>query len=214
MSSEQDVSSEMTDEPLVLASMNCTYSQLQNLVQKINFDQSGTAKHLPPELSCHVANFLTLRKVVRGEVEAVEASSVDSPHSLSECLVDNEDSWWMSAFGTMPGGRGDEYVEFRLCKRHVLRRVVGVHVRIPPLPLGPLSVREFRVDVADEEGIWRQLPAIFPVDNRSGMQRFPLGDVDAHSVRIVCLSNQISPYLDAESPILHERVGFYAVQFD
>lgn len=206
------------DEPLVLATMNCTFSQLQKMVQQIKFyPPAGTAKHLPSELSTYVSNFLTVKKVMHDEVEAVAASSEDSPHKLAECLVDNDESWWMSRHGSMPAGRGGEYVEFRLAKRPVLRRLVAVHIRIPPLPQGPLSVREFRVDVADEEGHWRQLPTIFVVDNREGMQRFPLGgdDIDAHSVRIVCLSNQICEYLiTTASRHIPEMVGFYAVRLE
>ena len=203
------------EQPLVLASMKCSFDSLQKLVQRVNFDPSGTVKHLPPELSKYVAKFLTVRRVVRDDVEAVAASSMDmAPHTLADCLVDNEESWFMSAAGTMPRGRGDEYVEFRLSKRPVLRRVIGVSVRIPPLPLGPLSVRDFRVDVADEWGIWRQLPGVYSADNRAGMQRFLIGDVDAHSVRVVCISNQISTFMGEESDPNFERVGFYAVQLD
>ena len=212
--STEDMSCEQ-EQPLVLASMECSFDSLQEIVQRVNFDPSGTAKHLPPELSKHVSKFLTVRRAVRDEVEAVTASSMDmAPHKLADCLVDNEESWWMSALGTMPGGRGEEYVEFRLSKIPVLRRVIAVSVRIPPLPQGPLSVREFRVDVADEVGLWRQLPGVHSVDNRTGMQRFPIGDVDAHSVRVVCLSSQISTYIGEDPDHNFERVGFYAVQFE
>ena len=115
----------------------------------------------------------------------------------------------------MPGGRGDEYVEVRLAKANTMRRIQSVSMSIPPLPVGPLSVREFRVDIANERGDWKQLPFRFQVENVSGMQRFPIGNVDATSVRVVCLSNQISVFLDAmESPNDMERVGFYAIKVE
>ena len=115
----------------------------------------------------------------------------------------------------MPQGRGEEWVECGLCEPTTLRRVQAVYMSIPPLPVGPLSVREFRVDACDEKGAWRQLPFIFSVDNRNGMQRFPIGAVDAHSIRVVCLANQISAHLATmQSPNEMERVGFYALKFD
>lgn len=209
---DDDGSCENPQSVLVLASMECSFDSLQELIQQVNFDPSGTSKHLPPELSKHVANFLTVQKVVRDEVEAVGSSSMDMPHQLADCLIDDEDSWWMSGAGTMPGGRGAEYVEFRLCRRQILRRVTAVQLRIPPLPMGPLSVREFRVDVADEWGLWRQLPGIHLVDNRAGMQQFEIGNIDAHSVRVVCLSNQISTYLGGDT-LSYGSVGYYAVKF-
>lgn len=209
----------------MLVEMKCSYSRLQLHIQKINFNattNTATATttksplYLPSELARHVANFLTVERVQKDQVEAVTASSHDKAHKLSDCLQDNETTWWISGFGSMPGGQGEEYVELRLCsQRPILRRLRAVCVRIPPLPMGPLSVREFRVDVSDGKGTWRQLPFQFSVDNRTGMQRFALGEVDAHSVRIVCLSNQISAYLESmESPHSMERVGFYAVQFE
>ena len=214
------------NEPLVLSCMNCSFTQLRSVIQEINFASRTTAAaaiatqprqqlFLPLELSGYVATFFTVPRVVPSQVEAVAASSLDATHKLTGCLVNDEDSWWLSGFGTMPGGRGDEYVEFRLCPRPLLRRVVAVFVRIPPLPLGPLSVREFRVEVSDENLTWRNLPEVYSVDNRTGLQRFPIGNIDAYCIRIVCLSNQISQFLEAmESPHRMERVGFYAVQFE
>lgn len=52
------------------------------------------------------------------------------------------------------------------------------------------------------------------MENISGMQRFPIGDADATSIPVVCLSNQISAYLDGSYPSEMERVGYYAVRFE
>ena len=215
-----DESCENQQSLLVLASMKCSFDILHTLIQQINFDPSGaSSKHLllPPELSKHVAKFLTVRNVIHKEVEVVGASSKhrSSSNNLSDCLVDTENNWWISGAETMPAkGKGREYVEFRLCPRNLLRRLTSVHIRIPPLPQGPLSVREFRLEVVGEGGWWQKFPDIHVVDNRSGMQQFYIGiNIDASLVRVVCLSNQISQYVE-ELPTSLTSVGFYAVRFE
>lgn len=284
------------NERLVLASMSCTFSELCHVIQQIDFAAAGRGsavsssgnkrkittddttppsnnpndkKTLPPELSCHVATFLTVPRIdPTQEVVAATASSQDDTFKLTGVLINDEDSWWLSGAGSMPRGHGTEFVEFHFCRgntdasaggggtaannnpaqtpsqtqdRHLLlRRLVAVHVRIPPLPLGPLSVREFRIDVATEQQppnalqpqllphhqepplplppnlVWTTLPGVHVVDNRTGMQRFPIHTpVDAYGVRIVCLSNQISAFLETtDTPHRMERVGFYAVQLE
>ena len=209
----------MNSEKFVLASMKASFDELRGLIRLIDFSENNRdieqSKHLPAELSSYVANFLTVKRCDHSEAEAVAASSMDSMFKLERCMVDDQDSWWLSGFGSMPRGRGDEYVEVRLSKTNSLRRVQSVSMSIPPLPVGPLSVREFRLEVANQQGDWTQLPFEFQVQNESGMQRFPIGNVDATSIRVVCLSNQISPFLDSmESPNDMERVGFYAIKFE
>ena len=159
----------MSAEKLVLASMKTSFMDLHDLIGQIDFfsasggPRSKSSCCLPAEICSHVANFLTVQRCVHSEVEAVSATSMDSIYKLEGCLVDDEDSWWLSSFGSMPGGRGDEYVEVRLAKANTMRRIQSVSMSIPPLPVGPLSVREFRVDIANERGDWKQLPFRFQV---------------------------------------------------
>ncbi|CAB9531104.1 expressed unknown protein [Seminavis robusta] len=213
------------EDPLVLISMKCTFPQLLEVIRCIDVGGgshiTGTgARHssqLPVDLARRVASYLSVRRVIQSQVKAASASSMDSVYKLSGCLADDDTSWWLSGSQSMSLGRGEEFVEFQLCPAgNLLCRIEAVHIRIPPLPAGPLSVREFRVDVANEQKIWRQLPYHYEVDNRTGMQRFPIGHVDAQAIRIVCLSNQISPFLSTMRDPQHhyERVGFYAVKFE
>lgn len=199
--------------------MKTSFRELQDLIRKVDFSgrdrTSKQSNHLPSELCAQVANFLTVQRCVHSEAEATSASSMDSVYKLEGCLLDDENSWWLSGPASMPGGKGSEYVEVRLTKKCTIRRVQSVSMRIPPLSVGPLSVREFRVDIANEIGEWLQLPFIFPVENRRGLQRFHIGDVDATSIRVVCLSNQISAFADPMIlPSDMERVGFYAIKVE
>merc|ERR1712232_628426 len=103
-------------------------------------------------------------------IEAVRASSIDSRSCrLSDSVRPDTTSWWISKSGTMPYGYGEQYVEFQFAKKEknknktnkennnhhiiipVTRRINYVSVSIPPLPMGPLSVRTFRVDILVEE---------------------------------------------------------------
>lgn len=198
--------------------MKRSFQELQTAIREMCFHPNITRARivqLPSDLGDHhVASFLTVDSCVNSQVKAVSASSIDSQYKLTGCLVDDTDSWWLSAGGSMPGGRGEEYVEFLLSDKEALRRLQAVSMAIPPVPAGPLSVREFRVDVKDEKGVWTTLPHICTVENIDGMQRFPIGDVDATSIRVFCLSNQISAYLDAIYPSEMERVGYYAAKFE
>lgn len=73
-------------------------------------------------------------------------------YPISVVLNDREDEWWISRPGSCPGGLGAEWLEFSFPG---LRRVSCVGLMIPPLPYGPLSVREFHLEV-EAEGKWRQ----------------------------------------------------------
>jgi hypothetical protein len=208
----------MSSEKLVLATMKTSFSGLRDLIRHIDFAAARSEfKHLPEEICSNVASFLTVQRCVPSDIEAVAASSMDSLFKLEGCLVDDEESWWLSGEGTMPRGRGEAYVEVRLAKDNSLRRIQSVSMSIPPLPAGPLSVREFRVDVSSEQGVWVQLPFVFQVENVRGMQRFSIGNVDARSIRVVCLSNQISHALLGVLDELNtslEQVGFYAIRVE
>lgn len=78
--------------------------------------------------------------------------------------------------------------------RLVVRRVSNVGVRIPPLPHGPLSVRDFHVLVLSKPNEdWRASSPTLRTLNSGEMQRFALvPPVDAIALRLVFTSNAIA----------------------
>ncbi|GKY92007.1 hypothetical protein MPSEU_000172300 [Mayamaea pseudoterrestris] len=201
-------------EPLLLVEQHCSYAP-----------STGNAKTVPlllsPELAIYCVSFLTVEPVNASEVIAAACSSTDGRHDLQECLTEDESTWWISNAGSMPRGQGCEWVELQLGP--VTRRISSVSVKIPPLPLGPLSVETFHLQIPDADSsldkpAWRALPTQHVVTNRTGWQHFALPEpVDASRIRIVCLRNQMAGFtrdLSPELVALYESVGFYSVRFD
>jgi hypothetical protein len=188
------------DEPLMIAATKGSYNELLRVLREIDFDSQGSSSRvLPPELSVRVLEYLVIEPVSATEVQVVGCSSHDGVHPLKACLSDDDTTWWMAAESSMPLGRGNEHVE--LLMGPTLRRVKAIAIKIPPLPQGPLSVREFRLDAPANNGEWKAISSVFTLDNRLGFQRFLLADeMDAKQVRLVCLSNQISTHIDGPGP--------------
>lgn len=206
-----------------MASAKCSYSELLALLETIEFDVLGSKSNicLPAELAKQVLQFLVIERVDPEAVEIVGCSSHDKIHPLAACLSEDETTWWISGDQSMPRGRGCEYVQ--LSVGPILRRLAAVSIKIPPLPQGPLSVREFRIDAPStstistivDGGEWNAVSQVFTVDNRTGFQRFVLADpVDVHQVRLVCLTNQIDPFASEQVPRRFECVGFFSVRLD
>jgi hypothetical protein len=193
--------------------------------------QQRNMLRLPMELGERVAHYLVIQRVDMAHVTATGCSSQQQPPPpvddvnnerlivprmpLSECLVDSDTSWWISQDSVEVE---PQYVEFALVSdgnNHCTQsacRLSAVAIRIPPLPMGPLSVREFRLDAmttattsASDHGnsttksvltatttCWTPITTVYEVENRTGWQRFvlPNGGVDVSRIRVVCLSNQ------------------------
>lgn len=177
--------------------------------------------NFPSEIIDRIISYFTVRPVDHGETKATACSSTSDHHELSSCLVDDTDSWWISAMfsGINSRGHGKEWVEFRLSPTHVLRRVSALNISIPPLPQGPLSVRTLRIEALNTLGEWYDATPSLLVESRSGWQRLTFDSFDAHTVRIACLTNQASRFLSDSDGGLDERmlfagIGFYAVRFE
>jgi len=212
---------------------------------------------LTPELTRRIMKYFIVKPVRHDDVTVVKASSHDGRHPLSACLDPSEDNWYMSKPKSMPSGIGNEFVEFQLvpssCSNESCRRLVAVSLKIPPLPNGPLSVRQFQLQVPrrnddddddddstttannddddDDELSWRTVGGdrdryrtTFRLENRTGWQRFELEPCETNLIRVVCLSNQMSTYLQrpynppraaftAEQQQF-DSVGFYSIRFD
>lgn len=220
------------------AARNCTSSST---------DQGP--KVLPPDLAARVVSFLTVQPVDPNRLTAQCCSSHDGVHRLQEAVSDSENTWWLARSGTMPDGKGREYVQFALKPKvpvaealcaplfasspSTLCRLRYVRIKIPTLPLGPLSVREFHLETFDLYRGWRPITPTFCVNgNHEGWQTFavPGGGRDVSEVRVVCTSNQMAPYLekvDWSSDLVRTRhpslardmqrfasVGFFSIGFE
>ena len=142
------------------------------------------------------------------------ASSDRGDFPLSNVLDDDTQSWWKSECGSMPGGKGEEYIDFRLSDSGSIRQVQSVSVAIPPLPFGRLSVLDFRIDYSIDGKAWLSCDRVMRTRNISGLQRFMLSDFDAVHVRLACLSNQISELEDDLRLVKgnYSCVGLYSVR--
>ena len=186
---------------------NCSYLELIWMIQKI--------LDAPQEITRTIASFFIVKPVVSSQVTAIRASSMSpspSPdqYPLSAVLDDSTATWWISGPGTMPRGKGCEYVEFQLSPQAVCR-VSKFSIQIPPLPMGPLSVRRLRLEQRVDEGTlkndgecsssspadtakscWKECSPIWTVENKTGWQEYTLHPpVDVQNIRVVCLTNQI-----------------------
>jgi hypothetical protein len=215
------------EDPLLVTSAKGSYNEMLALLETLDFGSKGNSvgSVLPPDLAKQVLQFLVIQRVDSDMVEVVGCSSHDKVHPLAACLSDDETTWWISGENTMPRGRGFEYVELSVGPK--LRRLTAVSLKIPPLPQGPLSVREFRIEspmeTIDGETEWIAVSPVFTVDNRTGFQRFLLPNpADVETVRLVCLSNQIDPYVNVEDEVLashhvqrrFECVGFFSLRLE
>lgn len=79
------------------------------------------------------------------------ASTTRGDFPLKEILTTNERSWWISADGSFELGYGREWLEFSFGG---LKRISYIGIRIPPMPQGPLSVREFVLHVPSSQVRW------------------------------------------------------------
>lgn len=215
--------------PILLRPSQCSYHAMFKTLSSaplrcLDDKSGGCQKKFPTEVVKHILSFLTVKRVKPDEVQVTNCSSHDGTHPLSLCLRDQESSWWLSHHGTMPGGRGQQWVQFRLSDK--LRRLSSVSLKIPPTPQGPLSVCEFGLQAFHLERGWHAITPRFRVQNQAGWQTFSLvEEADVDEVRLVCYSNQVADLISEfreqnpnETNLLlklrrFESVGFFSVKF-
>lgn len=160
-----------------------------------------------------IISFLQIAGVRPSHVRAVGSSSCmdDSASSVGNTLRDDDSAWWVSSPNSCPGGQGAEWCAYDIgdpAKPGVLVRVEQVHLKIPPLPQGPLSVRVFHLEASDGGSVggrdggrdkgsgglvaaarpsWRRVTPDLTTLDTGEMQRWGLSPaVEARLVRIVC----------------------------
>ena len=179
-----------------------------------------------PELIDHVLSFLALLPVEMEAVRAVGASSAegrDRRCSPASSLDPSSDNWWISAWNSMPNGRampdgrGAQYVEYELGPQPVV--VSTVHLTIPPLPSGPLSVRCFHLQTSNDPPDggttsvrrWERASAdMYTLDVGSRQSLALVPPIEAKRfVRIVCTLNAAAAAMGQE-----QEEGMEMVEFD
>jgi hypothetical protein len=100
---------------------------------------------LPDGLGEQIAMCLAIPAIKPTEVAVVSSSSDRNDFPLNAVVEDDDSKWWISGEGSMPEGKGREHLDFDFGKK--ARRISFIGIKIPPMPMGPLSVREFYVAV-------------------------------------------------------------------
>lgn len=149
------------------------------------------------------------------------SSSTRGDFPLSEVLTCNQSTWWISAAGSMPGGVGREWIEFSFGS---FCSIKYIGIKIPPLPQGPLSVREFcvmrrRIDpfgrtLADDcETAWELVsPQIWQTLNTPDVQEFAFEhSIQAERLRLVCTKTAAAGYLARMGGV--DCIGLFQVCF-
>lgn len=156
------------------------------------FGEAG--RGLPGNVAELIADNLRIRHVSPEDVSVTGCSSSRGDFPLGAALSDPENEWWISEPRSMPGGVGCEHLEFSFGEKP--RRISFVAVKIPPLPHGPLSVRQFHllalqgapVDSSVSACRW-VLAAGTPLEtlDRGDLQEFALvPPVETRGLRLVC----------------------------
>ena len=206
--------------------------------------KSSRLASLPLDACQRIADFFVIEPVRMDQVEVISCSSHDANCDPNNVLSDDENSWWISEPGSMPGGVGNQEIEFLLNNAsNSLRRVQEVCIKIPPMPQGPLSLRTFQIFTtmtsntagskcrrgashgkpeghlgSNDDGDW-SLICHSHVANHAGWQRFNVIPTDCLRLRLVCLTNQISVFEGASDhePDLNHRyaaVGLFSIRFE
>lgn len=184
---------------------------------------------LPVELIKRILSYLTVKRVNHDQVKAIGCSSTEGAFPLEATLDGRNDTWWLSEQGSMPGGRGSEWVEYQLVEDSSAKipvRLASISITIPSLPSGPLSIRDFslygpQIGTNGKE-TWQPISPQMELDGDiDDWQQFVLGDegkgLDVTKIRLVCFSNQISASIPEGSfslPPVYGIVGFFSIRFE
>ena len=157
------------------------------------------------ELIEHVLSFLKVPCLDMKHVRATNTSSLgtwnpDGRCGIAQCLDKSDDNWWISGENSMPCGVGAEWVSFSLSDdANIPTRVRfdRVELRIPPLPSGPLSVRNFFLESSHtREGPWTRVTPDLTTMDSAQTQCFDVGPIEAAFLRIVCTRNAARANID------------------
>jgi len=176
---------------------------------------------LPMDVRKLTASFLQVKNIDTSEISVIGASSTRGDYPLSSVLGSKHWTWWISAEHSMKNGLGEEYLEFSLSPDGTARRCSYVGISIPPLPQGPLSVRNWKVDWSYDGKNWTSGCRKYTMEtmDSAGIQSFKLHKpIDAARVRLVCLTNAFASEQDRRgqgrpTPYPFNCVGLFHVRW-
>lgn len=97
------------DEPRFLL-QGCGFDSYQELVILIARIANSSDITFPSEIVRNIVHFFTTKRLDSNKTRALRCSSTSGQHSLDECLVDTENSWWISANGSFRNGTSPKYL--------------------------------------------------------------------------------------------------------
>jgi len=174
---------------------------------------------LPENVAEQAMSHLRIRSVASSDISVSGYSSKRNDFPISAVLNSREDEWWVSAsglgsrtgtMGISGAGQGCEYLEFSFGP--VARRISFLAMKIPPLPHGPLSVREFHLLALDDDGAWCPAsPNPLITLDRGDLQEFALvPPVETVGMKLVCTRNAAA---DSENGMSIDCIGLFQVSF-
>jgi len=163
---------------------NCTKSRLLIGVHGVFFDAEPVNIWVKP-WHIRLLEAPTPGKNIDMSQVKVRASSTRGDFSLQSVVEDDDSKWWISKPGSFSRGRGEEYLEFEFASSSVAR-VMGIS--IPPMPYGPLSVREFSVE-AYVNGNWQPVSSRLQTIDRAGLQEVAIQLVKSRRLRLKCFAS-------------------------
>lgn len=199
---------------------NSTYQMRHRTVSKntIKIFFGSKSARLSDDIACYISEFLQVAVV--NSVVVTRCSSTAAHFPLEAVLDDSRRTWWISSSDNIRGVLGEEYLEFSFGP--TVRRVNYIGIRIPPLPQGPLSVREFHIMALSELVDPNSADALLPESwrlcsqkplitlDQADLQEFCMHPpIDAKMVRLVCTKNAAH---DTVGP-LYNCVGLFSVFF-
>lgn len=162
---------------------NCTKSRLLVAVHGVYFN-ADPVNIWVKQWHVRPLDPLTPVPIINVDQVSVRASSTRKDFPLHVVLEEDDSKWWISAPGSFSRGRGEEYLEFEFASLSALR-VLGIS--IPPMPMGPLSVREFSVEAFVDKR-WQSVSPRLQTLDRVGLQEVALESVETHRLRVKCFA--------------------------
>lgn len=143
----------------------------------------------------------------------VSSSDLSVSSHPSHTLMADDSMWWISQ-QRFEGGRGYEYIDYSFGQ---VVQVCVVKIKIPPLPHGPLSVRDFCLESWDSNAndFVRNRAHRFMTQDTRKWQSFLLDPpIESSRVRLACLSNAAAAYsLFRQEFNNANAVGFFQICF-
>jgi hypothetical protein len=165
---------------------------------------------LPDNVVQLISHQLLIERVSEGDISVSGCSSSRNDFPPDVVLNDDRSEWWISAPRSMPSGCGSQYLEFAFGA--VPRRIEFVAMSIPPMPSGPLSVRDFHLLANDGSGTWKPASPEYKTLDVPGLQEFAMvPPVDATAIRLVCTRNAAAD--SDNSMCFADCIGLFQVSF-